>query len=388
MYNLYVYKYFGGEKMKNIFSKIINIIFKNFKVQNNKIIFESGRGLVDGNVKAVYDYIVENNIKEFKCVWLVNKNTETTSLRKGDYVYYKTIKSYYHLATAKYWIRSQSIGSILKKKKNQVYIQLWHGNGVMKKMGYDVNNDSERPIIEHVKEWDYYIANDKYDAEVIKSSTGYNKNIDILGMACVDNSIKKSNDNNFKKEVLTKLNIKEKNKKIILYAPTFRDFELDKDSINVPIEKLKQLKDYLILVRLHPLVREKINKDIFKNKNIINACEYPDCSDILSISDILITDYSSIIYEYSPLNRSIIFYPYDYKKYVELRGGFYVDYQKELPGPICYNEDDLLKVLENIDKDKIKYNKKITSFNKKYNYLSDGEASKRFIDKLISGYFK
>lgn len=374
--------------MKNTISKIINIIFKNFKVQNNKIIFESGRGLVDGNVKAVYDYIVENNITEIKCVWLVNKNTDTTSLRKGDYAYYKTLKSYYHLATAKYWLRSQSIGSLLKKKKEQVYIQLWHGNGVMKKMGYDVNNDKERPIVDHVKEWDYYIANDKYDANVIKSSTSYNKNIDILGMACVDNSIKNSKDKNFKKKVLSKLNIKEKNKKIILYAPTFRDFDLDKDIINVPIEKLKNLKDCLILVRLHPLVREKINKDIFKHKNIINACEYPDCSDILAIADILITDYSSIIYEYSPLNRPIIFYPYDYEKYVELRGGFYVDYKKELPGPLCYTEEELLNVLENIDVNQTKYNKKINSFNKKYNYLSDGQASKRFIDKLTSGYFK
>lgn len=374
--------------MKNTISKLINIIFKKFKVKNNKIIFESGRGLVDGNVKAVYDYIVENNINDFECIWLINKNTDISSLRKGDYVYYKTFKSYYHLATAKYWIRSQSIGSILKKKKEQVYIQLWHGNGVMKKMGYDVSDNKERPVVDHVKEWDYYIANDKYDAKVIQSSTGYNKNIDVLGMACVDNSIKKANDKTFKKELLVKLNIKEKHKKIIIYAPTFRDFDLDKNEINVPIEKLKDLKDYLILVRLHPLVREKINKDIFKHKNIINACEYPDCSDILAIADILITDYSSIIYEYSPLNRPIIFYPYDYEKYVELRGGFYLDYKQELPGPICYNEDELLKVLENIDKNKSKYNKKLIAFNKKYNYLSDGKASKRFVDKLINRNFK
>ena len=374
--------------MKQVISKIINLIFKNFKVQKNKIIFESGRGLVDGNVKAVYDYIVENNIDDFNCIWLVNKNTDTSPLRKKDYVYYKTLKSYYHLATAKYWIRSQSIGSILKKKPMQVYIQLWHGNGVMKKMGYDVTDNKERPVVEHVKEWDYYIANDKYDSSVIQSSTGYNKKIDILGMACIDSSIKKANNKKFKKELLSKLNIKQTNKKIALYAPTFRDFDLDKEEINVPIEKLKDLKDYLILVRLHPLVREKINKNIFKNKNIINACEYPDCSDILAISDVLITDYSSIIYEYSPLNRPIIFYPYDYEKYVELRGGFYLDYKKELPGPVCYDQEELLDELENIDVNKTKYNKKLSGFNKKYNYLSDGQASKRFIDKLLDGYFK
>lgn len=375
--------------MKKVVSIVINWFFSFFKVKEKKIIFESGRNLIDGNVKAVYDYMIENNIDQFKIVWLVNKKCDISMLRQGDYAYYKTFRGLYHQATAKYWIRSQSIGSILKKRKNQVYIQLWHGNGVLKKMGYDVTSAKERPVVDHVREWDYYIANAKYDAKVIRSSTGYDKEIKVLGMACVDNVLKNANNKNFKKEVLKKIGIesKVKDKKIILYAPTFRDFDLDKETIDVPIDHLANLKNYIILVRLHPLVRDKINLNLFNHDNIINVCDYPDSSELLPVADILITDYSSIIHEFSPLKKPSIFYAYDYDKYVKLRGGFDLDYKKELPGPICYNEKELIQTLEDIDKIEKEYKPNLEAFNKKYNYLSDGNASKRFVDNLIEGNF-
>jgi len=376
-----------GDIMKHIIELLVNCIFRLFKINKNKIVFEAGRGMVDGNVKAVYDYMIENNIDQFKLIWLVNKDTDVSNLRMGDYAYYKTLKGYFHLATAHYWLKNESVGSLIKKRKGQIYIQLFHGNGAMKKMGYDVDNAKDRIELEHVKDWDYYIANDVNDKNIIISSTGYKGEIVILGSACIDNVIKMSKDKKHKEKILNELGIKDKNKKIILYAPTFRDFDLDKDIVDVPILKLSKLKDYIVVVRLHPLVRSKVNKDLFKYNNIINGCNYPDCSDILAISDLLITDYSSIFYEFLPLNLPIVFYPYDYSKYIELRGGFYVDYEKELPGPICYNEKDLLNTINNIEKISKEYLDKRKKFIKKYASLSDGKSSQRFVDKLISGYF-
>lgn len=374
--------------MKKLISTIINWFFHFFKIQD-KIVFECGRGLIDGNPKAIYEYMLDIKQKKYKLIWLVEKGTDTTVLRDGDYVYYHTIKSCYHLATAKYWIRSQSMGSLLKKRKGQVYIQLWHGNGAMKYVEYDITNAKERPVLKHASEWDYYIANDELDASHMITGVGYDKKIEILGMACLDTTLKLANDSKFKQELLTKLSIekKAKNKKLIFYAPTFRDFDLEKNIIKVPLEKLSKLKDYLILVRLHPLVRTKVDPIIFKNDNMINVCNYPDASDILAISDILITDYSSIFYQFSPLNRPIIFYAYDYDEYKKLRGGFYLDFQKDLPGEVCYTEDELVDVLSNIEEVTKKYQTKLKQFNSKYNYLADGNASKRFTDKLLNNEF-
>lgn len=374
-------------KIKNIISFFLNKLFAIFPIVPNKIVFESGRDLIDGNAKAIYNYIKKNDINNYRTIWLVTKSTDVSDIDTNDYAYYKTLKGLYHLSTAKYLLKNQSIGEIITKKKGQIYIQLFHGNGVMKKQGYDVNEAIERPVVSHAKEWDYYIANDENDEKTIRSATGYNGKIKILGMAAVDTVINNCKDEQKKQNVLKHLNINN-SKKNILYAPTFRDYDLDKNIINIPIKELSKLKDYNIIIRLHPLVRTKVDKSLFNLDNFINGCNYPDVSDILAITDILITDYSSVFYEYMPKNSPIIFYPYDYDKYVALRGGFYVDYKKELPGPICYTEKELLNVIKKIDEIYPQYIEKRRKFNKKYNNLSDGKASERLVNNLINNKFK
>lgn len=374
-------------KIKNIISFFLNKLFAIFPIVPNKIVFESGRDLIDGNAKAIYNYIKKNDINNYRTIWLVTKSTDVSDIDTNDYAYYKTLKGLYHLSTAKYLLKNQSIGEIITKKKGQIYIQLFHGNGVMKKQGYDVNEAIERPVVSHAKEWDYYIANDENDEKTIRSATGYNGKIEILGMAAVDTVINNCKDEQKKQNVLKHLNINN-SKKNILYAPTFRDYDLDKNIINIPIKELSKLKDYNIIIRLHPLVRTKVDKSLFNLDNFINGCNYPDVSDILAITDILITDYSSVFYEYMPKNSPIIFYPYDFDKYVALRGGFYVDYKKELPGPICYTEKELLNVIKKIDEIYPQYIEKRRKFNKKYNNLSDGKASERLVNNLINNKFK
>lgn len=374
-------------KIKNIISFFLNKLFAIFPIVPNKIVFESGRDLIDGNAKAIYNYIKKNDINNYRTIWLVTKSTDVSDIDTNDYAYYNTLKGLYHLSTAKYLLKNQSIGEIITKKKGQIYIQLFHGNGVMKKQGYDVNEATERPVVSHAKDWDYYIANDENDEKTIRSATGYNGKIEILGMAAVDTVINNCKDEQKKQNVLKHLNINN-SKKNILYAPTFRDYDLDKNIINIPIKELSKLKDYNIIIRLHPLVRTKVDKSLFNLDNFINGCNYPDVSDILAITDILITDYSSVFYEYMPKNSPIIFYPYDYDKYVALRGGFYVDYKKELPGPICYTEKELLNVIKKIDEIYPQYIEKRRKFNKKYNNLSDGKASERLVNNLINNKFK
>ena len=371
------------EKTKRILTKIINITFQMFKIQ---IVFESGRDLIDGNAKAIYDYMKKQSSNNYRLIWLVTKNTDVSNLDKKDYVYYKTLKGYFHIATSHYWIKNQSIKTIISKRKGQIYIQLFHGNGVMKKMGYDVTGEEKRPPLEHTKDWDYYIANDQNDKNVITSSTGYQGKIEVLGMACIDTTKNLSKDKQKQKAILKSLNITN-NKKNILYAPTFRDTDLNKEKVSIPIEKLQELEDYNIIIRLHPQIRTKVEESIFNKTNFINGCNYPDASELLTITDILITDYSSIFYEYLILNRPIIFYPYDYQEYINIRGGFYIDYQKELPGPICYSEEQLLNTITNIDTINNKYKTKRDKFNKKYNRLSDGKASERFVKALINNKF-
>ncbi len=374
--------------MKKIISQILNFIFYFFKVDQKKILFESGRNLIDENPKALYCYIKRNCPNDFKTVWLVNKKTNTDALKKGDFAYYNTLKGFYFLATSKYWIKSQSTGNTLKKKRNQIYIQTWHGYGPTKKMGYDVNFTSERPPMNHTREWDYFIASSSLDEQIITSSTGYKKNTVILGSATTDEILEISKDINKKNKIKKNLGILEKdfNKKIIFYAPSFRDSNLKEKTTKLKISSLSKIKDAIVLVRLHPLISENIDHSIFSD-TILNACSYPDSSELLGISDILITDYSSVVSKFAILNKPIILYAYDLDSYLTERG-FYLDYKKDMPAPIVYNEQELFETIINIENIQKKYENKLKKFNENYNYLNDGHVCGRIIQKIKEGFFK
>lgn len=367
--------------MKKIVSFIINLFFSLFPVNKNKIVFQSGRNKIDSNPYAIYKYIKGQKEYNYKCIWLIEKNTDTSLVDKKDCFYYKSLVGLFHLATAKYWIRSQSIGSIVKKRKNQIYVQTWHGAGALKKCEYDCTNipfDKRTPM-EHTLDWDYLVTTDKKNDVVMRNCLGYTKETLLLGNAVTDLLINSDMnlDNLYKMYNITP------NKKIILYAPTFRDYELECDS-NIGSSLLNRLKlpsdDYVLLLRLHPLVCNKIS-NMKLPKNFINVGDYPIIEHLMLISDVLITDYSSIVFEYALLNRPIIFYPYDYDKYVEERGGFYIDYNT-LPGSICHNSEDIKEALKDINSYNLKYKNNIKSFNKEFNYLNDGHVCERFVEVL------
>ncbi len=370
--------------MKKILINLFNLFFKIFKVKNNKIIFQSSPDKIDGNPYALYKYIKDNCPDEFETRWLISKKTDISLVDKKDCSYSRTFRYFYDLATSKYWIRSHFNGSILKKKKNQIYLQLWHGAGEFKKCGYDIEDklpiDKRKPL-EYIEECNCFLAAEKYVASTMKTSIGFNKPIEEFGMCRTDYLV---NLNKKEIEILKKKYNLLKNKKTILYAPTFRDNNLDNNNYELPILSLKDNKDVNVIICLHPLVAKslKITKlpDNFYNYSGVDIIE------LLTISDVLITDYSSTIFDYSILERPIIFYMYDIDEYLKYRA-FYLDYKKDLPGPIIKTENELYDSIKNIDEIEKKYRKQLKNFNKKYNYMNDGHVNERIVNKIKENYF-
>lgn len=363
---------------------LINFFFYIFPVKNNKIMFECGRNRVDDNPLAIYRYIKNNCPKDFIVKFMVKKGTNIDNLDFKDVCYYRTFSGLYNLATSKYWIRSQSLGSVIKKKTNQIYIQMWHGPGGFKRMGNDITGETK--IVDHAKDWDCLISTDEFNKKIMCSSTGISpKIVEVLGSASSD--ILVNYDEKYFHSIKKKLKIDFTNKKIILYAPTFRDDELNNLSIDLKFISLAKLKDYIFLIRLHPLMGDRL-KNVNLPNNFINVCNYPDITDLMIISDALITDYSGgVLFHYTILKRPVIFYPYDIDKYSKDRG-FYFDYSTFVPGPIVYNEKELFNLFNN---SKNIFNKsnidKIKKFSKKYNKLNDGKVCCRFVNLLKKKYF-
>lgn len=365
--------------MKKLITALINLFFRLFPIDEKKILFISTNYKVNDNPYAVYRYLKDHKLG-YKTVYLVAKDADTSLLEPGDYAYVRSFKGLYHMATYHYRVTCQSYGSIIKKRKGQRYIQLWHGIAALKKMGLDVENPQDLTQLAHTLDWDYYVTSSQADADILKSSSGYTCATKILGAPRTDALFLPRDLDAIKK----KLKIPP-GKRVLLYAPTFRQEELKKESVT--IDFLPAIgEDYVSLVRLHPFVAAKIDPAIF-NENVINVCGYPDLNELLAVADLLITDYSSIFYDYSLLEKLTVFYAYDYDSYVGERSGFYVDYKKDLPGPVAYTCRELVEILRNIGRYEAEYREKIKETNQNYNPVNDGQVCRRFAEELQKGGF-
>ena len=190
------------------------------------------------------------------------------------------------------------------------------------------------------------------------------------------------------KNIKEKLGIDTTNKKIILYAPTWRDNQHKsgigytyKTEIDFDLLQKELGQDFIILFRAHYFVSNSFDFEKYKGF-VYNVSDIDDINELYAISDILITDYSSVFFDYANLKRPIIFYMYDLDEYKENIHDFYIDL-KELPGNIIKTEEKLINEIKNICSS-FKYDENYKKFNDKYTYLDDGQSSKRVVERLIN----
>lgn len=371
------------------------------KVDNKSIIFESFMGRqYSCSPKAIYLELINNSkYKDYRFIWAFNKPSDfefLTNNKNTIIVKYGSKRYYKEYSRCKYWVTNSRISKVIIRKKEQVYIQCWHGTP-LKKLGFDIEvtggnamnsiKDIQRKYLTDSKKYSYMVSPSRFctekftsafrlkDSSIIKE-VGYPRNDFLI-------NYKKTDVNRVKKELKIP-----KDKKVILYAPTWRDNQHEAGlgytySLNIDFDKLKKEfgKEYIILFRTHYFVANSIDLKKYKDF-VINVSDYGDVNDLYIVSDILITDYSSVFFDFANLKRPIIFYMYDYEEYKNKLRDFYINF-KELPGPIVEKEEDLIQEIKQIDKYDKRYKEKYKKFNNKYNYLDDGDASKRLIEECI-----
>lgn len=380
-------------KVRYIFLLVTN------RVDDKLIVFEAYMGRqYSCSPKAIYEEMLGNKkYKDYKFVWFfkdVDKYKRVIKDKRTKIVKYGSIDYYKYYSKAKYWVTNSRIRDNIIRKRNQVYIQCWHGTP-LKKLGYDICvtggnamnslKDIRRKYKTDSKRYSYFLSPSSFCSRVFKSAFDI-KNEDIikeLGYPRNDFLYKYTNKDVVR--VKNKLGIP-KNKKVILYAPTWRDNQHEAGvgytyDLNIDFDKMKEelSSEYVILFRTHYFVANKIDLSKY-NGFVYNVSDYDDINDLYIVSDLLITDYSSVFFDYANLKRPMIFYMYDYEEYKGKLRDFYIDFS-ELPGAIVKTEEDLL---DEIKKSKsFKYDDKYKEFNDKYTYLEDGRASERVIKSII-----
>ncbi len=390
-------------KLRKLSREIKYKKYKQINTNDKMIIFESfmGRKYSD-SPKAIYEYMIKSDeFGGYQFIWAFKnpslkkdyfKNENTIITKYGSRNYLK----YY--AEAKYWITNSRLPEYLEKKQDQVYIQTWHGTP-LKKLGYDIQveggnalnsiKDIRKKYRDDAIRYDYLITPSEFCTEKLTSAFNLvelNKENIIIEEGYPRNDFLFNYTHQHVSEMKNKLEIDE-TKKVILYAPTWRDNQHVSGlgytyELGIDFKKLeKEIGDsYVILFRAHYFISNSFNFEEHEGF-VIDVSEYDDINNIYIISDMIITDYSSVFFDFANLKRPMLFYMYDYEEYNEKLRDFYIDI-KDLPGPIIKNEVDLIKEIKNIDNYYDKYRYKYDEFNKKFNYLDGNNCSKKVVDRI------
>lgn len=374
--------------IKCLFYSLISLLYYMFRVypiNNRKIVFCSyfGNGYGD-NPKYIAEEIINQKLN-IDMVWLLRKELFLShnlppSIRP---VKKNSLRGIYEMVTAKVWIDNSRKPYFVKKRKGQYYIQTWHGAPALKKIEKDVEDKLDKIYVKNAKEdsdkVDLFLSNCKHFSNLIKKSFWYNGEILECGLPRNDIIFKRNKIINEK--VRKYFNIS-KDKKIVLYAPTFRknsNIDVYNLDINMCLNSLtNRFKgEWVFLVRLHPNVQYK-TFDILNKKNVFNASLYDDLQEILSVVDVLITDYSSLMFDFALTGLPVFLYAPDIEDYKNDRN-FYFCFE-ELPFSLAENNYDLSNAINNFNE--VKYKEDLKSF---FNYIGsfeNGNASKIVVDKI------
>lgn len=359
---------------------------------HNRVVFESGTATQYADAPR---YIFEKLLEKYpdrEYIWIYNKKiynlpNNCKVIKRFSWSYY------YYLATSKYWVNNQNFPFYITKRKDGIYLQTWHGTP-LKRMLFDLDNiygrDEEyiKRVEQAKQQWSYLLSQSSYATEKLRSAFKYTGEVLELGYPRNDILINEQNNTLLMGKIKNNINIQTK-QKVILYAPTFRDdsekidnnftmdlaIDFDKFIASVPT-------DYVLLLRLHVLIKKDIIIDEKYQKRIVDVSNYSDIQELFLISDILITDYSSVFFDFLNLNRPMIFYAYDLESYQDKLRGFYMDY-KNVPGPIVKTEDELYNTLCTLEKTELQYQNIRIDFLNKYAPFDDGKATSRVVEKVF-----
>jgi len=380
---LLIYKRDSLFRLQSNYLKNLN----NVPINEKMIMYESyhGKNMTCSPLAIFETMIHDPEYKDMLHVWALNDIENYYAQQYSHYpnvTFVKVNSTGYikALTESKYLINNVTFPPYFQKKEGQVYINTWHGTP-LKTLGKDMKGTpgQHKNIQRNLLHSDYIFNPNRFTADTINKSHDlegiYDGFVVDEGYPRIDNTINNQNPERIRKI----LNI-DINKKIILYAPTWRGEVGKVNNISDNIEEILATlssnipEGYTLLLKVHTLVF----KHIQQNNKLAASCvpDWVDTNELLSVVDVLITDYSSIFFDYMKRLKPILFFVYDRKQYEEERG-LYLNLE-DMPGPLCYSNEELINNLHNINEVHEKYYETHTKLIEQYNYNDDGHASDRF----------
>ncbi|WP_133147073.1 CDP-glycerol glycerophosphotransferase family protein, partial [Vibrio lentus] len=331
------------------------------------------------NPKAISDYMKEHH--GIKVVWSVN-NRELYNDSKVEFVERMSMKYFYYLSVARYFVNNVNFPDFFVKRDGTTHVQTQHGTP-LKLMGFDERRHVKAPnrhflgIRHRSSRWDYLLSSNEHSSETWKQCFPFNYKVVECGYPRNDILVNEGNNQSLIASIKLKLGIDTGDKrKLVLYMPTWRD-NGNESIINLELLSSRLGNEYIVLYRKHHLAKAIIAED----DGIIDVSKYQEINDLYITSDLLITDYSSSMFDYALLKKPIILFLPDYEDYIKTRG-VYFDIRDIPPGEVAYDQESLFRCLHDNEYSSISSQEKLKLFHDRFCSFDNGKAAES-ICKLI-----
>lgn len=372
-----------------VFAWIYNLCAWFCKIQNKVVFFNGHAYDFNGNLLVMYERLQQ---MDSSCRYIIcnkrqlfggkagQKGALMQKIRGSVYFF---LKLPYHMATARQVFFNDNfipLAYMHTQSSKTQFVQLWHGAGAFKKFGLSTEQDANvRSLVKRANEnITHLFVTSKQVIPYYQEAFGIAADkIFVTGVPVTDQYFDETAVRELRQNFYQKYP-KLQNRKILLYAPTFRAGQAENDNIlkQFSIEKIHQIlgEDWIILIKMHP---KYPSENIVESKYCYNMTNYHDISELYMVSDLLITDYSSTVVEYVLLNKPVIMFAYDLQQYDR---GFYRDYEATAPGDIAHSQDELYQLLAE-KRDNMA--KRQTFVKLQYDNM-DGQSVERIMDILIN----
>lgn len=380
--------------LKQLLLSFYKLLTKMLPIDHRIILFESNMGRnYTGNPKAIYEEMIRLGFdRKYRCYFIL-EDIEMKIPGSAKLIKRNRLRYFYYFAIAGVWISDTRFPKYIIKRQDTIYIQTWHGTP-LKKLALDLDavymsgetslEDYKRNFYNNVQTWDYLLSQNNYSTEIFKKAFGFKKKILEIGYPRNDILYRENNKDEIYK-IKERLGLPQ-DKRIVLYAPTWRDNEYYTNGIykfstgldfSLLMEQMKE--DTVWLVKYHYLIMDRIDWSAYEGFIYTFDKNY-DISLLYLVSDMMVTDYSSVMFDYSILKRPMLFYCYDLYEYKDTLRGFYFDFLKEAPGPVIQTTEALIESIKEYDYEL--YRENYEAFIAKYNHADDGNASRKIINLI------
>lgn len=383
-----------AEKLKNksrakhvkrqLFINLYNWSSK-LSVKDKHILFVSHSPGMDGNYQFIKEAIEEYNAT------VEPKNRFTYSFTSTKISSFQKLFLPFKLARSEFILVSEYVPffQLLNFRDETKVIQTWHAAGAFKKFGYSTSyleggpNPFKNTKMHLHRGYDYAIVSSeevrRHYAEAFDMALD---RVIPVGFPRADFFYREEAVNQTKAKIYDLYPVL-KDKKVILYAPTFRGFGKKRAKFKIEFDFnriAKEISDeYIIALKLHPSVKSSdIEIDPEVAHKVVDISAYSDANDILTLTDLLITDYSSIIFDYSLLNKPMLFFAYDLEEYRYDRD-FYYEYESFVPGPIAKTNDEIISIINRGEFDL----ERVKTFSETFFVNQEGNHSERFVQEIL-----